>query len=100
LALVIKNSVSIDPMGPVVVRRRAGTRAVPPPLVDPDELNLVSGYAVWGGSLSANVAEHRLQRALALAQLSPDNLPGARRTSGRALRRADDVDVGVMLAAA
>jgi pimeloyl-ACP methyl ester carboxylesterase len=34
----------------------------------------VSAYAGWGGSLPADVAEQRLRQALALADLSPDEL--------------------------
>lgn len=37
-------------------------------------LTLVSAYAGWGGSLSAGVAEQRLEQALALADRSPQEL--------------------------
>ena len=38
----------------------------------PTTLILASAYAGWGGSLPADVAEQRLQQALSLASLSPD----------------------------
>jgi pimeloyl-ACP methyl ester carboxylesterase len=38
----------------------------------PSKLILVSAYAGWRGSLPLDVAERRLQQALALADLSPD----------------------------
>jgi pimeloyl-ACP methyl ester carboxylesterase len=38
----------------------------------PSSLVLASGYAGWRGSLPADVAERRLQQALTLADLSPD----------------------------
>ena len=40
-------------------------------------LSLASAYAGWGGSLPAAIAEQRLRQALALADLSPDELVGA-----------------------
>ena len=39
-------------------------------------LILASAYAGWGGSLPADVAEQRLQQALVLAKLSPDEFVG------------------------
>ena len=47
-----------------------------PPAV-PMTLILASAYAGWGGSLSAEVAEQRLQQALVLADLAPDEFMGA-----------------------
>jgi len=38
----------------------------------PKTLILTSAYAGWGGSLPADVAEQRLQQAIALADLSPE----------------------------
>ena len=46
-------------------RSPAGTRPVPRTLV------LASGYAGWAGSLSAEIADQRLQQALALSELAP-----------------------------
>jgi pimeloyl-ACP methyl ester carboxylesterase len=43
----------------------------------PATLILVSAYAGWAGSLPADVAEQRLQQALVLADLSPDELVDA-----------------------
>lgn len=43
----------------------------------PRTLTLASAYAGWGGSLPADVAEQRLQQALVLANLSPDEFVGA-----------------------
>jgi pimeloyl-ACP methyl ester carboxylesterase len=43
----------------------------------PATLILASAYAGWGGSLPADVAERRLQQALVLADLSPDEFVGA-----------------------
>ncbi|MGH9247888.1 MAG: alpha/beta fold hydrolase [Acidimicrobiales bacterium] len=43
----------------------------------PNTLILVSAYAGWAGSLPAGVAEQRLQQALVLADLSPDEFVGA-----------------------
>ena len=43
----------------------------------PMTLILASAYAGWGGSLSAEVAEQRLQQALVLADLAPDEFIGA-----------------------
>jgi len=43
----------------------------------PMTLILASAYAGWGGSLSAEVAEQRLQQALVLADLAPDEFMGA-----------------------
>jgi pimeloyl-ACP methyl ester carboxylesterase len=43
----------------------------------PATLILASAYAGWGGSLPAEVAEQRLQQALVLADLSPDEFVGA-----------------------
>jgi pimeloyl-ACP methyl ester carboxylesterase len=43
----------------------------------PMTLILASAYAGWGGSLPADVAEQRLQQALVLADLSPDEFVGA-----------------------
>jgi pimeloyl-ACP methyl ester carboxylesterase len=42
----------------------------------PTTLILASAYAGWGGSLPADVAEQRLQQALSLASLSPDEFVG------------------------
>jgi len=42
----------------------------------PMTLILASAYAGWGGSLPADVAEQRLQQALVLAKLSPDEFVG------------------------
>jgi pimeloyl-ACP methyl ester carboxylesterase len=42
----------------------------------PSSLILVSAYAGWGGSLPAEVAHQRLQQALVLANLSPDEFVG------------------------
>src|SRR5215475_4951370 len=42
----------------------------------PRTLTLVSAYAGWGGSLPADVAEQRLQQALVLADLPPDEFAG------------------------
>jgi pimeloyl-ACP methyl ester carboxylesterase len=39
-------------------------------------LTLVSAYAGWGGSLPADVAEQRLQQALKLSDLPPDEFAG------------------------
>ncbi len=36
-----------------------------------------SAYAGWGGSLPADVAQQRLQQALVLAELSPEEFVGA-----------------------
>jgi len=43
----------------------------------PATLTLASAYAGWGGSLPADVAQQRLQQALVLADLSPDEFVGA-----------------------
>lgn len=43
----------------------------------PLTLTLASAYAGWAGSLPADVAEKRLQQALALADLSPEEFVGA-----------------------
>lgn len=43
----------------------------------PKTLVLASGYAGWGGSLPAQVAEHRLRQALALADRPPGELRAA-----------------------
>ncbi|MGI8519451.1 MAG: alpha/beta fold hydrolase [Actinomycetota bacterium] len=43
----------------------------------PMTLILASAYAGWAGSLPANVAEQRLQQALVLASLSPDEFVSA-----------------------
>jgi pimeloyl-ACP methyl ester carboxylesterase len=43
----------------------------------PMTLILASAYAGWGGSLPADVAEQRLQQALVLARLSPEEFVGA-----------------------
>ncbi len=43
----------------------------------PRTLILASAYAGWGGSLPADVAEQRLQQALVLADLSPEEFVGA-----------------------
>jgi pimeloyl-ACP methyl ester carboxylesterase len=43
----------------------------------PMTLILVSAYAGWSGSLPADVAEQRLQQALVLANLSPEEFVGA-----------------------
>jgi pimeloyl-ACP methyl ester carboxylesterase len=43
----------------------------------PMTLILASAYAGWGGSLPAEVAEQRLQQALVLAELSPEEFVGA-----------------------
>jgi pimeloyl-ACP methyl ester carboxylesterase len=43
----------------------------------PATLILASAYAGWGGSLPAEVAEQRLQQALVLADLSPEEFVGA-----------------------
>jgi pimeloyl-ACP methyl ester carboxylesterase len=43
----------------------------------PMTLILASAYAGWAGSLPADVAEQRLQQALALANLSPEEFVGA-----------------------
>jgi len=43
----------------------------------PMTLTLASAYAGWGGSLPADVAEQRLQQALVLAKLSPEEFVGA-----------------------
>jgi pimeloyl-ACP methyl ester carboxylesterase len=43
----------------------------------PRSLVLVSAYAGWAGSLPPAVAEQRLAQALALSDLSPDELVGA-----------------------
>jgi pimeloyl-ACP methyl ester carboxylesterase len=43
----------------------------------PMTLILASAYAGWAGSLPADVAEERLQQALALANLSPEEFVGA-----------------------
>jgi len=43
----------------------------------PRTLILASAYAGWAGSLPADIAEQRLQQALALADLSPDEFVGA-----------------------
>jgi pimeloyl-ACP methyl ester carboxylesterase len=43
----------------------------------PRTLILASAYAGWGGSLPANIAEHRLEQALVLATLSPDEFVNA-----------------------
>jgi pimeloyl-ACP methyl ester carboxylesterase len=43
----------------------------------PMTLILASAYAGWGGSLPADVAAQRLQQALVLADLSPDEFVGA-----------------------
>jgi pimeloyl-ACP methyl ester carboxylesterase len=45
-------------------------------LAIPMTLILASAYAGWGGSLPAEVAEQRLQQALVLADLSPDEFVG------------------------
>jgi pimeloyl-ACP methyl ester carboxylesterase len=42
----------------------------------PTTLILASAYAGWGGSLAADVAQQRLQQALLLAKLSPDEFVG------------------------
>jgi pimeloyl-ACP methyl ester carboxylesterase len=42
----------------------------------PATLILVSAYAGWGGSLPAEVAEQRLQQALRLSELSPEEFVG------------------------
>jgi pimeloyl-ACP methyl ester carboxylesterase len=42
----------------------------------PRSLVLASAYAGWGGSLPAEVAEQRLQQALVLANLSPEEFVG------------------------
>ena len=42
----------------------------------PATLILASAYAGWGGSLPAEVAEQRLQQALRLAELSPEEFVG------------------------
>jgi pimeloyl-ACP methyl ester carboxylesterase len=42
----------------------------------PRTLILVSAYAGWGGSLPADVAEQRLQQALVLSDLSPEEFVG------------------------
>jgi pimeloyl-ACP methyl ester carboxylesterase len=42
----------------------------------PRTLILASAYAGWAGSLPVDVAEQRLQQALALADLSPDEFAG------------------------
>jgi pimeloyl-ACP methyl ester carboxylesterase len=42
----------------------------------PMTLILASAYAGWGGSLPADVAQQRLQQALGLANLSPDEFVG------------------------
>jgi pimeloyl-ACP methyl ester carboxylesterase len=42
----------------------------------PATLILASAYAGWGGSLPADVAEQRLEQALGLAELSPEELVG------------------------
>lgn len=43
----------------------------------PRTLILASAYAGWAGSLPAEVAEQRLQQAIVLADLSPDDFVGA-----------------------
>jgi len=43
----------------------------------PETLILASAYAGWAGSLPAEVADQRLQQALVLAELSPDEFVGA-----------------------
>jgi pimeloyl-ACP methyl ester carboxylesterase len=43
----------------------------------PATLTLASAYAGWAGSLPADVARHRLQQALRLAELSPEEFVGA-----------------------
>lgn len=43
----------------------------------PSSLVLASAYAGWAGSLPPDVAEQRLQQALVLAELSPDELVDA-----------------------
>jgi pimeloyl-ACP methyl ester carboxylesterase len=43
----------------------------------PATLTLASAYAGWAGSLPADVAEQRLQQALVLADLSPEEFVGA-----------------------
>jgi pimeloyl-ACP methyl ester carboxylesterase len=43
----------------------------------PMTLILASAYAGWAGSLPADVAEQRLQQALVLADLSPEEFVGA-----------------------
>jgi pimeloyl-ACP methyl ester carboxylesterase len=43
----------------------------------PQTLTLVSAYAGWRGSLGAEVAEQRLQQALRLSELSPDEFVNA-----------------------
>jgi len=43
----------------------------------PMTLILASAYAGWAGSLPADVTEQRLQQALVLAELSPDEFVGA-----------------------
>jgi pimeloyl-ACP methyl ester carboxylesterase len=43
----------------------------------PRTLVLASAYAGWGGSLSAEDTDQRLRQALALSDLSPDELVGA-----------------------
>ena len=43
----------------------------------PRSLILASAYAGWGGSLPADVAAQRLQQALVLAELSPEEFVGA-----------------------
>ena len=42
----------------------------------PSTLILASAYAGWGGSLPADVAQQRLQQALVLAKLSPEEFVG------------------------
>jgi pimeloyl-ACP methyl ester carboxylesterase len=42
----------------------------------PATLILASAYAGWGGSLPANIAKQRLQQALVLADLSPEEFVG------------------------
>jgi pimeloyl-ACP methyl ester carboxylesterase len=43
----------------------------------PSTLILASAYAGWAGSLPAHIAEQRLQQALLLANLSPEDFVGA-----------------------
>jgi pimeloyl-ACP methyl ester carboxylesterase len=43
----------------------------------PATLILASAYAGWGGSLPADVADRRLQQALRLSELSPEEFVGA-----------------------
>jgi pimeloyl-ACP methyl ester carboxylesterase len=43
----------------------------------PSTLILASAYAGWGGSLPAEVAQQRLQQAMGLAELSPEEFVGA-----------------------